>query len=155
MTGFIHQINVSAGGVPKLPIERVEVTTKGISGDGHNDTVHHGGPDAALCLFSREVIEVLQAEGHPIFPGAAGENLTIGGIEWSQFIPGSRWRLGTAVDIEVSGYTTPCTKNARWFVDGDFMRMHHGRHPGSSRVYARVLSQGELRPGDPITPLDY
>lgn len=153
MSGTIHQINVSPGGVPKLPIDQAELTRLGIIGDGHDDRVHHGGPEAALCLFSLEVIEVMRSEGHPIYPGAAGENLTIAGISWDLMKPGTRWRLGDAVDIEISGYTTPCTKNAGWFIDRDFMRMHQGRHPGSSRVYARVLTPGRLRPGDAVKPI--
>ncbi|HKX74242.1 MAG TPA: MOSC domain-containing protein, partial [Acidimicrobiia bacterium] len=83
MRGLIHQINTSPGGVPKAPIASGEVTVNGMVGDGHNDRVHHGGPDAALCLFSLEVIQEMQREGHPIFPGAAGENLTITGLDWS------------------------------------------------------------------------
>jgi MOSC domain-containing protein YiiM len=150
VSGTIHQINISKGGVPKLPVDEVEVTSLGIIGDGHDDQEHHGGPEAALCLFSLEVIETLQAEGHPIYPGAAGENLTIAAINWDKMKPGTTWSLGDEVRIEVSGYTTPCTKNAGWFLDRDFMRMHQGRHPGSSRVYARVLSPGRLRPGDAV-----
>jgi MOSC domain-containing protein YiiM len=151
--GTIHQINISKGGVPKLPVGEAEVTSLGIIGDGHDDRVHHGGPQAALCLFSLEVIEALQAEGHPIFPGAAGENLTIAAIDWDTMVPGTSWRLGDEVRIEISGYTTPCSKNAGWFLERDFMRMHQGRHPGSSRVYARVLSPGRLRPGDAVVPI--
>jgi len=153
VSGIVHRINVSPGGVPKLPVEEAEVTSLGIVGDGHNDQVHHGGSEAALCLFSLEVIETLRSEGHPIFPGAAGENLTISGIEWDAMTPGAKWRLGDSVDIEISGYTTPCIKNAGWFIDGDFMRMHQSRHPGFSRVYARVLTPGRLQPGDSITRL--
>jgi MOSC domain-containing protein YiiM len=153
VSGHIHQINTSPGGVPKTPVDVGYVTDSGIRGDGHNDRVHHGGPDAALCLFSLEVIEEMQGEGHPIFPGAAGENLTLSGVDWSTMVPGSRWRLGDEVEIEVTRFTTPCQKNAAWFTGGDFMRMHQGRHPGSSRVYARVLASGKLRPGDTIAPL--
>jgi MOSC domain-containing protein YiiM len=129
------------------------VTSLGITGDGHDDRVHHGGPEAALCLFSLEVIEALQNEGHPIYPGAAGENLTITGINWDTVTPGTAWSVGDEVRIEISGYTTPCTKNAGWFLDRDFMRMHQGRHPGFSRVYARVVSPGRLRRGDPVVPI--
>mgnify|MGYP001310271906 CR=1 FL=1 len=36
------------------------------------------GPSRRLvCLFSIEIIEALQKEGHPIFPGSTGENLSI------------------------------------------------------------------------------
>ena len=146
MAGRIHQINVSGGGVPKLPIPTAFVGTLGVAGDAHNDTRHHGGPDRALCLYSLEVIEGLQAEGHSIEPGSAGENLTIAGIEWTSVVPGARLRIGDVL-LEVTAFTTPCFKNAQWFIDGDFMRMHQGRHPGWSRVYARVLEEGWVEAG--------
>ena len=152
MSGAIHQINTSPGGVPKLPIARAEVTAAGIIGDDHNDKVHHGGPEAALCLYSLEVIEQLQSEGHPIFPGAAGENLTVSGLDWVSVTPGTKWQLGENVKIEITGYATPCQKNRAWFRDGDILRMHQSRHPGSSRVYARVVTPGMLHAGDSMTP---
>ncbi|HUO46970.1 MAG TPA: MOSC domain-containing protein [Acidimicrobiia bacterium] len=152
MKGAIHQINISPGGVPKLPIDQAKVTEGGIVGDDHHDKVHHGGPDAALCLYSLEVIEQLQGEGHPIFPGAAGENLTVSGLDWVQVTPGTRWQLGEDVEIEISGYATPCQNNSGWFRGGEILRMHQSRHPGASRVYARVITPGSLRPGDPVTP---
>src|SRR5262245_26341711 len=80
-TGHIHSINISPGGVPKLPIKEAVITPLGIEGDGHNDWRNHGGPNAALCLFTLETIQRLQAEGHPIFPGSVGENITLEGIE--------------------------------------------------------------------------
>ena len=89
-SGVIHQINVSPGGVPKLPVEEARVTWLGIVGDGHDDKENHGGPLAALCLYSLEEIERLQAEGHPIAPGTTGENVTLVGVDWSEMTPGSR-----------------------------------------------------------------
>lgn len=149
MAGRIHQINVSPGGVPKLPVPSAFIGADGLDGDAHNDTRYHGGPERAVCLYSLEVIEALQAEGHPIHPGSAGENLTIAGIEWSTVVPGTRLRAGEAL-LEVTSFTTPCNKNAQWFIGGDFMRMHHGRHPGWSRVYARILAEGRVDVGDPV-----
>jgi MOSC domain-containing protein YiiM len=60
----VHQINISNGGVPKTLVPRARVTVNGVVGDDHNDKVHHGGPDRALCLFSLEVIERFQSH-HP------------------------------------------------------------------------------------------
>lgn len=122
----------------------------GLVGDAQNDTKHHGGPDRALCLYSLEVIERLQSEGHPIEPGYAGENVTISGLDWAEVQPGARLRIGHDVEIEVTSYTAPCSNNARWFIDGDFTRMLQSRHPGESRVYARVLQEGEVRAGDEV-----
>ena len=53
----------------------------GLEGDRHRNRKLHGGPDRALCLFSLERIEALQAEGHPIEPGTLGENLTL--ADWT------------------------------------------------------------------------
>jgi MOSC domain-containing protein YiiM len=151
MTGVIVQVNISRGGVPKLPVPAAEVGEHGIAGDGHDEPPHiHGGPERALCLFALERIEALAAEGHPIFAGATGENITTRGLDWERVVPGVRLRLGGEVLIEITRYTTPCRTNARWFLGGDFNRMHQAVHPGWSRVYARVLAGGVIRPGDPI-----
>jgi MOSC domain-containing protein YiiM len=150
MAGHIHQINVSPGGVPKLPVPHAYIDLGGVAGDSQADRRHHGGPDQALCLYSLEVIEGLRAEGHPIFPGAAGENLTVAGIEWAGMEAGTRLAVGEAL-VEVTFATTPCAKNAQWFADGYFNRMHQAKHPGWSRWYARVLRPGTVRVGDPVT----
>jgi len=150
VSGRIHQISISPGGVPKLPIGESTVSVLGLGGDDHNDKRHHGGLDGAVCLFSLEAIEALREEGHKVFPGATGENITVSGIEWSEVVPGSRWRLGQEVEIEVTGYTTPCHNQVNWFLDGDFTRINQKRSPGWSRVYARVLTAGRIRTGDEV-----
>lgn len=146
----IHQINVSNGGVPKLPVETIEVGSDGATTDQQSDLVNHGGPDKALCLYSLDVIDKLQREGHPIFPGAAGENLTISGLEWDQVTAGDRFRIGEDLLIEITFPASPCSKNAEWFLDRDFRRMSHDLHPGFSRMYARVLEHGTVITGDPV-----
>ncbi len=86
MTGQIFQLNISAGGVPKLAVREGQVNELGMVGDEHRFPDIHGGPERALCLFSLERILELQAEGHPIFPGAVGENITITGLDWQQVV---------------------------------------------------------------------
>ena len=140
----IFQINVSKGGVPKLPIQRAEVTKTGIIGDEHNNLKVHGGPMRALCLYSVERILALQTEGHPIYPGATGENLVISGINWSDVIPGAILMLGDRVKIEVTQYTEPCPKITAAFAAGDISRMGQNQHPGWSRVYAKVQQTGSI-----------
>ncbi len=150
MPGTIVQVSISRGGVPKLPVPEAHVGEPGILGDGHHDTANHGGPERALCLFSLERIEAMAAEGHPIVPGSTGENVTINGVDWDAVIPGARLRLGADVLVEVTRYTTPCKTNAASFKGGDFNRMHQNLFPGFSRVYARVLTGGAIRPGDAV-----
>ncbi len=147
--GRVYQINISKGGVPKWPVPWAWVTVQGIEGDQHRSP-SHGGPERALCLFSLEVIRLLQAEGHPIEPGAAGENLTLEGLAWHLLAPGDRLRIGEAVLIEITRHTTPCVNIAGCFKDGDFSRILEAKYPGQSRLYARVLQEGEIMAGDPV-----
>jgi MOSC domain-containing protein YiiM len=147
-SGSVAQINRSDGGVPKLPVDEAEIGERGVLGDRQAARKHHGRPLQALCLWSAEVIDDLRAEGHPIFPGAAGENLTLAGLDWATIRPGTRLLVGEVL-AEVSAYAVPCKKNAQWFVGRDFGRMHHDRYPGTSRVYAWVLEPGRVRAGDP------
>jgi len=69
VSGTVHQISISQGGVPKRPVPSATVTETGVEGDRHRNPRLHGGPQRAVCLFSLEVIERLRAEGHPIAPG--------------------------------------------------------------------------------------
>jgi MOSC domain-containing protein YiiM len=144
------QISVSPGGVPKQPVGAATVTADGVEGDAHRDHANHGGPDRAVCLFSLEVIEALQAEGHPIVPGALGENLTIHGLDWDEVTPGRRLRVGDELVLEVTRYTSPCVNITPAFLEGNYARVSQKRHPGWSRVYARVLAPGLVRRGDPV-----
>jgi MOSC domain-containing protein YiiM len=153
MTGRIVQINISPGGVPKRPVPKARVTRLGIEGDGHRDTEHHGGPDRALCLFSLEQIEALQAGGHPIEPGALGENLTLAGFDWARIQPDDFFRLGEEALIQVTRFTSPCGNVRAAFLDGAYSRVSQKRHPGWSRVYARVLVPGDIVVGDPVERL--
>lgn len=150
-SGTVHQVSVSNGGVPKRAVPQARITVKGVEGDRHNNQVLHGGPERAVCLFSLDVIEALQAEGHPIAPGSAGENLTIASLDWDRVKPGVRLTIGQGVRLEIMTYTAPCDKNAEWFKDQDFSRISQKKHPGCSRLYAKVLAEGLVRPGDPVT----
>jgi MOSC domain-containing protein YiiM len=146
----IVQISVSPGGVPKHAVPSARVTTLGVQGDAQRDREHHGGPDRALCLFSGDRIRALQAEGHPIAPGSIGENLTIEWVDWNAVTPGSYLRLGQEVIAQVTRYTAPCVNITASFLDRDYSRVSQKRHPGDSRVYARVLREGSLTSGDPV-----
>lgn len=148
--GTIHQISVSRGGVPKLPVGEATVGEGGVVGDRQRNRRVHGGPMRAVCLYSLEVIERLQGEGHPIVPGSAGENITVRGLDWAAVVPGVWLRLGDALLLQVTAYTAPCQNIAGSFADGNFGRIAVGRAPGQARVYARVLRPGVIRAGDAV-----
>ena len=145
-TGEVVRVNSSDGGVPKRAVPSARLDVGGVVGDRQVTRFHHGRPWQALCIWSAEVVDALAAEGHPIGYGAAGENLTLRGIPWDRVRAGVQLRLGSAL-AECTLFALPCKKNAAWFVNGEFNRMHHERGPWS-RIYARVLEPGEVRPGD-------
>ena len=149
-SGHIFQISLSAGGVPKHAAYNASVDMFGLVGDQHRDLKHHGGPERAVCLFSLERILALQTEGNPIFPGSAGENVTVTGLDWETVVPGARIQLGEHVVLEVTRYTEPCSNIAPSFINGHFNRIHQNRNAGWSRVYTRVLQTGEITVGDKV-----
>jgi MOSC domain-containing protein YiiM len=145
-TGTVAALARGSGGVPKHQVERVDVDHRGVVGDTQRTRLHHGRPFQALCLWSSEVIDDLRAEGHPIAPSLAGENITLSGLPWADVLPGVRLRIGTVL-CEISSYSTPCRQNAPWFLEGDVRAMSEDRGP-VSRMYATVLEPGEIAVGD-------
>lgn len=148
-TGSVSQLNVSSGGVPKNSVESVEVGFRGIATDTQRNRKHHGRPFQALCLWSDEIITELQAEGHPIEPGFAGENITTTGIDWDTLTIGTQLEIGTVL-CQVSSFAVPCNHQRQWFTDGDFSRLHH-EVGDISRLYATVIRPGTISVGDTIT----
>ena len=147
--GRVVSIHVSDGGVPKLEVPSARVTAAGVAGDRQRNLKYHGGPDRAVCLYSLELIEALRAEGHPITPGSIGENVVISGIDWRRMVPGVEVRLGE-VEIELTSYALPCRNIRGSFRNGRIGRVSPETHPGWSRVYARVLREGQLASGDKV-----
>lgn len=153
LQGRIVQINVSDGGVPKQSVPSVQISQEGLVGDRQKNFKHHGGPDRAVCLWSTEIIDMLQAEGHPIEPGAAGENITVAGLDWQQLIPGIQLQLGEKVLVEITDYAQPCRTIACYFKLRRYGRISQKRNPGMSRLYAKVLDSGSVSIGTYVTRL--
>jgi MOSC domain-containing protein YiiM len=149
MPGLVESINLSRGGVPKTSALEARVTQNGLSGDHQDDPRYHGGPDRAVVLYSLEVIRALQQEGHPIAVGSTGENVTVSGVEWAALGPGATLQIGE-VRLLITRYATPCAKVAGSFLKRHFRRIDQSAHPGYSRLCARVLTEGVIRPGDPV-----
>lgn len=150
MTGSIASLNISSGGVPKLPVPNAEIVFAGLVGDRQRNLKVHGGPDRAVCLLAQEIIDELAAQGHPIRPGSTGENLTIAGLVWAALAPGSRLRVGATVALEITSHAKPCSKIAGSFRNGDIGCLDQQLTPGRSRLYTRVLVPGIISIGDPV-----
>jgi MOSC domain-containing protein YiiM len=150
----IFQINISKGGVPKRGVHSASVGIEGIDGDRQRDRRFHGGPTRALCLYSIEQIMTLQSEGHPLYPGSTGENITTVGIDLTGIGPGTRLALGEEVVIEITSYAAPCRNIEESFREQEISRMSQKVHPGWSRLYASVVREGTVTIGDEIAIVD-
>ncbi|MGB3541390.1 MOSC domain-containing protein [Rubrivirga sp.] len=149
MSARVLQVNVSNGGVPKLPVPSAHVGTTALEGDGVNHPKVHGGPERAVCLFPLELIQRLQDEGHPIYPGSIGENLTVAGLDWPALEVDTVLEVGEA-RLQLTQRVEPCNTIKASFADGQFKRIKPDRAPDETRWYARVLREGTVRPGDRI-----
>ena len=148
--GRLLQVNVSDGGVPKVPVEAARITTYGVEGDRQASETVHGGPHRAVAILGIEAIRRVAAEGHPIGPGTTGENLTTEGFDVSALPVGTRLAIGDDVVLEISQPTNPCRTIRHSFADLRFGRLSMKAHPADSRMYARVIAEGVVRTGDPI-----
>lgn len=147
--------NLRRTAIDKHPADgRVRVGRLGLEGDQVADTVHHGGPDKAVYAFAREDLDAWERElGGPLRNGMFGENLTTSGIDVNEALVGERWRIGTAL-LEVASVRIPCRVFGNWLglagLDNTawVKRFTQDFRPGP---YLRVLEEGELAAGDPIT----
>jgi MOSC domain-containing protein YiiM len=145
LTGTVVRLNISSGGMPKLPVPTVRVTRDGLVGDWQKVRKYHGGPDRAVCLFSEELYAWLREQGvERVVNGSIGENFTTRGIELMSLNPGRRLRVGQQVVIELTGVREPCRQLKMW--DARFPKLILGR----SGWLARVIVEGEVAAGDPI-----
>jgi len=161
MTGFILQINISPGGIPKRPIPEATITAEGILGDRWAHLDIHGGPKQAVLLITSEGIEELIARGYPLSPGALGENLTTTGLDRRQMRVGQRYRAGEAL-LELTKLRAPCA-TLDVYGPGIHRAIYDSQvkagDPSTPRwglggFYARVLKVGTIRPQDIIALVD-
>ena len=150
MSGEVHSINVSSGGVPKSKVESADIMKRGVEGDFNRFRDGRGGDtDRAVCIFSLELIQRLKDEGHPIEIGSTGENLTIRGVEWESLSEGTHLEIGDVV-LELSEPCAPCSKIGESFIGRRFDRVDHDQEYGWSRWLARVLREGRVSIGDSV-----
>lgn len=137
-------------GIFKRPVSQpVLIGTLGAAGDHIQDTRNHGGPDQAVYVFTQPDYDAWSAFlGQPLEPGIFGENLLISDLESAQTPIGTRLRVGGAL-LEVTAARIPCDTLAARMNDPQFVKIfRHQRRPG---FYARVLEEGEVSAGDPVT----
>ena len=130
-------------------------------GDGQADRVNHGGEDKAVLCYAashypawRDELDRLGASagsGQALPHGAFGENFTIDGLGEDTVCVGDTYGLGDAI-VQVSQPRQPCWKLAwRWRLKELTALVERS---GRTGWYVRVLQEGEVRPGLPLTLLE-
>ena len=145
---YILSINISKGGIPKLPIESVKVKSAGLEGDGHNHAKHND-PVQAVCLQDIEQLAEFSQRGYRLFPGAAGENLTVRHLNVNGLPLGAVLQFSGGVVIEITKVRKPC-----YVMDAIHPQLKVdaiGRHG----MYAKVLREGILNVGETIEVIEF
>lgn len=139
----VLSVNVSKGGIPKLPIDSCVVSFDGLDGDGR-DHDKHISRDRAISLIDREILDQLEAEGYDVSPGAVGENLTVENLNVQELEPGDLLTFSGGVVIELVEGRRPCFVLDPLGVDlkKDIV--------GRCGYLARVITEGELARGESI-----
>jgi len=142
----VISINISKGGIPKLPVSSIRLTFCGLEGDGHNHTKHNT-PLQAVCLQDLEKLNELNQYGYDLTPGIAGENLTVEDLNVNSLPLGTILQFSGGVVLEISRIRKPC-----YVMDAihpDLKTDAIGRHG----MYAKVLKEGIVSVGDEIEVL--
>ncbi len=161
MRGTIVSVNVSAGGVPKEPVEEAFIGPLGLEGDQVAHPEIHGGPQQAVLILTTDAIEELERAGFPVFPGALGENLTVNGLDRRWIRPGQRYRAGDAI-LEITKLRRPCLTIERYgagigrAVYDDRVKAGEAGSPrwGLGGFYAAVVQPGRVSIGAPVALLE-
>ncbi len=140
-------------GIYKAPVPgRVPVRRLGLAGDEQADHDAHGGPLKAVYAYPSEHYAFWREElpDAQLPWGAFGENLTTAGLSEAGVHVGDGFRIGTAI-LAVTKPRFPCYKLGIRFGREDIVPRF--LESGRTGFYLRVLEEGSLGTGDPITRL--
>jgi MOSC domain-containing protein YiiM len=140
-------------GIFKEPIEgRIILRRLNLDGDKQADLTVHGGPDKAVYAYPIEHYEFWRK----VYPdikmpnGMFGENFTTEGLMEAEVNVGDIFRIGSAKVIATQP-RMPCYKLGVKFGRMDVLKKFLAS--GRSGIYFKVLEEGEVGTGDPITQI--
>jgi MOSC domain-containing protein YiiM len=127
-------------GMRKTPMPSVLLRHEhGVVGDAHAGDWHR-----QVSLLAMESIEKMQRMGLDVHPGDFAENITTHGIDLTVLPVGTRLTVGGA-EVEITQIGKTChTRCAIYHQAGDCVMPKEG-------VFARVLKEGTVKPGDCVT----
>ena len=126
----------------------------GLDGNQVADSLHHGGRDKAVHLYSADHYPYWQDIYPDVkildLPGAFGENFSCKGMTEARLCLGDIFRVGGAL-VECSHARQPCWKLNHRFGKPDVMKTVV--KTGKSGSYFRVLEEGVVQAGDELVQL--
>jgi MOSC domain-containing protein YiiM len=140
---LVQSINVSSGGIPKLPLPSCATTAIGLQGDGREHS-KHATLGRAVSLFDIEIMRQLNTEGYNLVPGAIGENITVEGLAVQELEDGDCLHFSGGVVIELTEARKPC------FVLDPLGVTLKKDIVGRCGYLAKVLTEGTFTIGDTI-----
>lgn len=139
--GTVEAVCLSeAKGTPKKQVPSIHlVPNHGVEGDAH------AGPwYRQVSLLAVEAVEAQREKGIPAVPGLFAENITTRGMDPTSLPVGTRLKVGESALIEITQIGKTCHTGCAIFRQtGDCIMPRKG-------VFAKVLSEGTVRPGDPL-----
>ena len=130
-------------GMRKTNVEKAVLEVdSGIKGDAHAGPWHR-----QVSLLAMESIEKMQKMGLDVKAGDFAENLTTEGIDLLNLPIGTRIKIGDIVILEITQIGKICHERcAIYYQAGDCVMPKEG-------IFAKVLTEGSLSPGDLIAIL--
>jgi len=115
---------------------------------GLDQDAHAGDWHRQVSLLDMQSIARIREKGLDVEPGNFAENITTDGIRLWELPIGTRLQLGEAVIVEVTQIGKECHNRCAIFHQvGDCVMPREG-------IFAKVLIEGTIRPGDTIAVLD-
>ena len=115
---------------------------------GLDQDAHAGDWHRQVSLLDMQSIAKIRRKGLDVDPGNFAENITTQGIRLWELPIGTQMRLGSEVLMEVTQIGKECHNRCAIFHQvGDCVMPREG-------IFAKVLKEGTIRPGDTITILE-
>jgi MOSC domain-containing protein YiiM len=115
---------------------------------GLDRDAHAGDWHRQVSLLDMESVARIRDKGLDVEPGNFAENITTQGIRLWELPIGTKMRLGAQVVVEVTQIGKECHNRCAIFHQvGDCVMPKEG-------IFAKVVTEGLIRPGDTIQVLD-
>ena len=143
--GRIKAISVSKDrGTRKHNVPTAELK----AGFGITTDAHAGNWHRQISLLGQESIDKFRAKGADIKPGDFAENITTEGIDLASLAIGSKLKLGSDAEVEITQFGKQCHQGCEILKQvGDCIMPREG-------VFAKVTKAGEAKVGDIVEVLN-